>query len=80
MRCEIPTGPCEPGQQGRITSVNEPLHLDETLRHHGDAELAPGLVDLAVNVRSAPMPEWLTAAITRSLHDLARYPDPAPVL
>jgi histidinol-phosphate aminotransferase len=72
MRCEIPTDPCEPRQQGRITLV------DETLRHHGDAELAPGLVDLAVNVRSAPMPEWLAAALTQSLHDLARYPDAKP--
>src|SRR5262245_58792198 len=25
------------------------------------------------------MPEWLTAALSRSLHDLARYPDAAPV-
>ena len=25
-------------------------------RYHGDAELAPGLVDLAVNVRLAPLP------------------------
>jgi histidinol-phosphate aminotransferase len=49
------------------------------LRHHGDAELAPGLVDLAVNVRRAPMPDWLAAALTRSLHDLARYPDAGPV-
>ena len=48
------------------------------LLHHGDAELAPGLVDLAVNVRSAPMPQWLAEPLARSLHDLARYPDPAP--
>ncbi|MHB8342504.1 MAG: sirohydrochlorin chelatase, partial [Mycobacteriales bacterium] len=34
------------------------------LRHHGDAELAPGLVDAAVNVRLAGPPPWLAAQIT----------------
>ena len=29
------------------------------LRHHGDAETASGLVDLAVNVRTTEMPTWL---------------------
>lgn len=47
------------------------------LRHHGDAEVGPGLVDLAVNVRAAPMPEWLLEPLVESLGDLARYPDPA---
>lgn len=44
------------------------------LGHHGDAELAPGLIDLAVNVRYGPMPEWLAEPIQASLADLARYP------
>ncbi|MGH3737400.1 MAG: Rv2231c family pyridoxal phosphate-dependent protein CobC [Micromonosporaceae bacterium] len=48
------------------------------LGHHGDAELAAGLVDLAVNVRWAAMPAWLAEPIAASLGDLARYPDPAP--
>jgi histidinol-phosphate aminotransferase len=48
------------------------------LWHHGDAELAPGLIDLAVNVRAAPMPDWLERALLASLRDLAAYPDPAP--
>jgi histidinol-phosphate aminotransferase len=47
------------------------------LRHHGDAELAPGLVDLAVNVRNAPMPAWLADPISAALRDLTRYPDQA---
>lgn len=47
----------------------------DPLRHHGDTEVAPGLVDLAVNVRAGPMPAWLADALTRSLSDLARYPD-----
>ncbi len=45
------------------------------LRWHGDAELAPGLVDLAVNVRQAAAPSWLINAVRESLDDLARYPD-----
>ena len=48
------------------------------LTWHGDAELAPGLVDLAVNVRQGPMPSWLADAIRHSLDDLARYPDQGP--
>ncbi|UQU68701.1 Rv2231c family pyridoxal phosphate-dependent protein CobC [Couchioplanes caeruleus] len=45
------------------------------LHHHGDAEVEPGLVDLAVNVRRQPMPAWLAEPITASLTDLAAYPD-----
>jgi len=48
------------------------------LSHHGDTELAPGLVDLAVNVRYAPAPSWLAGPVAAALDDLARYPDPAP--
>jgi histidinol-phosphate aminotransferase len=47
------------------------------LRFHGDAEIAPGLVDLAVNVRTAAPPSWLMAPVAASLAHLARYPDPA---
>jgi histidinol-phosphate aminotransferase len=50
----------------------------EDLSHHGDAEVAPGLMDLAVNVRRDPPPDWLADAIASTLTDLARYPDPAP--
>ncbi len=50
------------------------------LTWHGDVEAVPGLVDLAVNVRNAPMPEWLTEPLRRSLSDLARYPDPGPAI
>jgi histidinol-phosphate/aromatic aminotransferase/cobyric acid decarboxylase-like protein len=53
-----------------------PSSTNEGLRHHGDREATPGLVDLAVNVHQAPMPPWLRTAIARSLDDLARYPDP----
>ncbi|MFB9239507.1 Rv2231c family pyridoxal phosphate-dependent protein CobC [Plantactinospora siamensis] len=51
---------------------------DPDLGHHGDAEATPGLVDLAVNVRRAPPPDWLAGPIAAALRDLARYPDPGP--
>jgi histidinol-phosphate aminotransferase len=54
------------------------LSLVEDLGHHGDAETGPGLVDLAVNVRTAPRPAWLDAAVRGGLDHLAAYPDPRP--
>lgn len=45
------------------------------LRHHGDADATPGLVDLAVNVR-APAPAWLLDALTADPQRWAAYPDP----
>jgi histidinol-phosphate aminotransferase len=47
----------------------------DPLGFHGDAELAPGLVDLAVNVNADPLPDWLRRPIVDALADLARYPD-----
>ncbi len=51
--------------------------MDVDLLHHGDRDLAPGLVDLAVNVRVAAPPGWLAEVISESISDLAAYPDPA---
>jgi histidinol-phosphate aminotransferase len=48
------------------------------LDHHGDAELAPGLVDLAVNVRAGTPPPWLRAVLHEALDRSAAYPDAAP--
>jgi histidinol-phosphate aminotransferase len=48
------------------------------LRHHGDAELAPGLVDLAVNVRAGAPPAWLRDLLHQALDHSAGYPDPGP--
>jgi histidinol-phosphate aminotransferase len=63
----------------RVTSsVDLPAHAGAAaadLHHHGDAEVAPGLVDLAVNVRRQPMPEWLAGPIQAALTELAAYPD-----
>ncbi len=46
------------------------------LRHHGDAEVGPGLLDLAVNVRAAAPPPWLRQVLATSLDRLGSYPDP----
>jgi histidinol-phosphate aminotransferase len=51
---------------------------DVDLRHHGDAELAPGLVDLAVNVRADAPPPWLRAVLHEALDASTGYPDPGP--
>jgi histidinol-phosphate aminotransferase len=51
---------------------------EASLAYHGDAELAPGLIDLAVNVRCQEPPGWLREELARTLPQLAAYPDPAP--
>lgn len=43
------------------------------LRHHGDLDAVPGLVDLAVNIRPGTPPAWLRERLARV--DPARYPD-----
>ena len=47
------------------------------LSHHGDVEATPGLLDLAVNVRSSAPPAWLTGRLVRGLSELGAYPDQA---
>jgi histidinol-phosphate/aromatic aminotransferase/cobyric acid decarboxylase-like protein len=48
------------------------------LDFHGDDEIGPGLVDLAVNVRAGTPPAWLREVLHRSLDDAAAYPDAGP--
>lgn len=48
------------------------------LAHHGDAEVTPGLLDLAVNVFPGARPPWLHQALLASLDDVDCYPDAAP--
>jgi histidinol-phosphate aminotransferase len=50
------------------------------LKHHGDAEVGPGLTDFAVNVRAGTPPGWLAARIRASVADLAAYPDQSAAL
>ncbi|QRP48040.1 Rv2231c family pyridoxal phosphate-dependent protein CobC [Amycolatopsis sp. FDAARGOS 1241] len=50
---------------------------DYDLHHHGDREVGPGLVDLAVNVRLPRPPEWLRRELVSAVDSLAAYPSPA---
>lgn len=56
---------------GSVEVVADPL------RHHGDVEVGPGLLDLAVNVFAGPRPAWLDAALSASLGDVGTYPSAA---
>ncbi|WP_229669872.1 cobyrinate a,c-diamide synthase [Microlunatus endophyticus] len=44
------------------------------LDHHGDRDIADGLVDLAVNVRLGAPPAWLATILRDSIDHLAGYP------
>jgi len=57
--------------RGSIETTTNPL------RHHGDREVGEGLVDFAVNVYDGPRSAWLDDALTASLNDVGRYPNPA---
>ncbi len=41
--------------------------MTDDLHHHGDQDTAPGLVDLAVNVRLPGPPPWIAEAIVRTV-------------
>ncbi|MEV0681090.1 Rv2231c family pyridoxal phosphate-dependent protein CobC [Actinosynnema sp. NPDC050436] len=47
------------------------------LRHHGDVDAAPGLVDFAVNVRMPAPPAWLRRRLADALDGLGGYPSAA---
>ncbi|NLE80284.1 MAG: threonine-phosphate decarboxylase [Rhodococcus sp.] len=49
----------------------------DALRHHGDAEAAPGLLDFAVNVQGDGPPEWLRRRLAAGLATLGSYPSEA---
>jgi histidinol-phosphate/aromatic aminotransferase/cobyric acid decarboxylase-like protein len=59
---------------GRVT-VAVAVAVEPDLRHHGDLEAAPGLVDLAVNVRAGTPPDWLRAVLHEAVDASAGYPD-----
>jgi histidinol-phosphate aminotransferase len=48
------------------------------LRHHGDVEATPGLIDMAVNVRAGTPPPWLRTVLHEALDASAGYPDAGP--
>ncbi|AVT34945.1 threonine-phosphate decarboxylase [Plantactinospora sp. BC1] len=82
MHRPAPAPPAQPDPDAPVQpDGHAPAQLDPDgpdLGHHGDVELAPGLVDLAVNVQRHPMPAWLREPIVAALETLAGYPDPAP--
>ncbi|MBP1159329.1 Rv2231c family pyridoxal phosphate-dependent protein CobC [Rhodococcus sp. PvR099] len=47
------------------------------LRHHGDIDAEPGLLDFAVNVRGDGPPDWLRQRLVDALGTLGRYPEVA---
>jgi histidinol-phosphate aminotransferase len=51
--------------------------MDQLLRHHGDVDAAPGLLDFAVNVRNSRPPAWLRARLAAALDGLGSYPSAA---
>ncbi|MFL6106504.1 MAG: cobyrinate a,c-diamide synthase [Marmoricola sp.] len=55
------------------SSPRETPAVPDPLRHHGDREATPGLVDFAVNVYDGPRPDWLESALAAA--DIGRYPD-----
>lgn len=61
---------------GTSTGMGMATPPEVDLRHHGDRETGPGLVDLAVNVRRAA-PSWLTQVLRDEIGGLAAYPDAA---
>jgi histidinol-phosphate aminotransferase len=48
--------------------------MDQLLRHHGDVDVEPGLLDFAVNVRGSRPPEWLRERLIAALDGIGRYP------
>jgi histidinol-phosphate aminotransferase len=50
---------------------------EELLRHHGDVDARPGMLDFAVNVRAETPPLWLRERLAARLDTLGRYPSAA---
>src|SRR5882757_1091960 len=44
------------------------------LRHHGDVDAEPGLLDFAVNVRGSAPPAWLRDRLVAALDRIGTYP------
>jgi histidinol-phosphate aminotransferase len=48
--------------------------MDHPLRHHGDVDALPGLLDFAVNVQGSGPPSWLRDRLLGALDGIGRYP------
>jgi cobyrinic acid a,c-diamide synthase len=60
---------------GAAAPSSRRVDIEPDLRHHGDREVALGLVDLAVNVHPGPRPDWLERALAEAMGRIDRYPD-----
>lgn len=69
------TAPAPPPASRPAPPRPGPPEHQPDLHHHGDAETAAGLVDLAVNVSREPMPPWLDAALREAFDRIGSYPD-----
>ncbi|MFI5782472.1 Rv2231c family pyridoxal phosphate-dependent protein CobC [Nocardia sp. NPDC051570] len=49
----------------------------DRLRHHGDVDVSPGMLDFAVNVQGSGPPDWLRERLAARLGELGRYPSAA---
>ena len=67
-----PAGGSDPRPPGPRLPNFESVH---DLHHHGDSDVAEGLVDLAVNVRLSAPPDWLSAIVNSTTQHLAAYPN-----
>ncbi|GEL19923.1 Rv2231c family pyridoxal phosphate-dependent protein CobC [Pseudonocardia asaccharolytica] len=65
------------GADGPDHGNPDPDPDDARLRHHGDVEAEPGLLDFAVNVQPDAPPAWLRDRLAAALDGLARYPSAA---
>jgi len=70
------TAPTRPRVIPVVGVVAAAVETEPDLHHHGDRDIAEGLVDLAVNVRLTAPPAWLQTVINASTADLAAYPRP----
>jgi cobyrinic acid a,c-diamide synthase len=70
VRQAMPAEPVEARMPAQLPIFVPDLH------HHGDQDVAEGLVDLAVNVRLSAPPDWLSAIINDTTRYLASYPNP----
>lgn len=57
--------------------MDHPVTDHPGLRHHGDVDAGPGLLDFAVNVRPGGPPAWLRERLIAALDGLGCYPSAA---
>lgn len=73
-----PPRPADPRPSPAAEPEPRDRAVEPDLLHHGDRDVAAGLVDLAVNVRVDHTPRWLVTAITDTSSRWQTYPDAEP--